>query len=257
MKEGGVLLLRRYDGVSDKFHKAIRDHQVKSLPILDFKYINVEQLKCAMESISTISGIIFTSKRAVDALFTVSCEKMISSVSKLIDDGNFHIFCVGHGTAQHVHNLFAWKSLGAQSGKATTLARYITDVKNELIIDKPLLFLSGNLAFNTLVEMLSKNGIRLERLDCYETFKNQTFDAEFQLYLECYANPRVIVFFSPSGCSFFFEDQSRRAISETCKIIAIGQTTKSCLENLDITVHLTLNEPTPECLSEAINEIFH
>ncbi|XP_035206739.1 uroporphyrinogen-III synthase-like isoform X4 [Stegodyphus dumicola] len=168
----------------------------KVISPLTFAFINEEKLGISLKNPKDFSGIIFTSKRAVEAVSGVlkKCDKSIISEWKYKTN-----FAVGESTSD--------------------LAHYVP-------LEKPLLFPCSNKRQDTIPEILPSCGVHVEEVICYETVSNPNMRDLWENLLSDKGLPELLVFFSPSGVEFSYKmikssyagdfKQLKHACSEDC-----------------------------------------
>lgn len=248
-----ILLLRKEEDEYDKYHlllnKENRIKNVTSIPVLDFEYNNFEKISDFVSKVEDYSGLIFTSRRAVTSFEKAATPDEIQIVGKTLD-----VYVVGRTTGNCASQL-GLDSKGSDTGNAKELSELI--IKEQLNAEKPLMFLCGNLARETIPKRLTENSIPNESISCYKTIPDEKFEKQLKHYLDEYDTPDVVVFFSPSGVEFH-ESALKKMLPElgnTIKIACIGSYTSEVVAKLGFEVASVAEKPTPESLFEAIKEI--
>lgn len=209
--------------------------QVYAIPVLSFRLIDQEGLIAALERADTYGGLILTSPRAVQAL----AESLKWLPGNVVLWHTKPVFAVGMRTASDLR-LIGFRPEGEESGTGAQLARYI--IRQE--IDRPLLFLCGNLRREELPDKLRAAGVPFEELCVYETLPAATID------LSGHPLPDWVVFFSPSGVEAV---RRKHGIDwHSVRLAAIGQTTAEAIRQDGLEVEAVAAEPTPESLLQAI-----
>lgn len=246
-----VLLLRKEEE-NDKYRSKFlesEDCDLAQIPVLNFATCNLDEVTGAIRSFSDKSGFIFTSKRAVDIF--VKC--INSEITQKIKDANYPIYVVGRSCEEPLINL-GFQTQGRDTGNADELADLIILQSKE--ITKPLVFFCGNIARETIPKKLNQNDINFESIICYCTACNENFSALFSEYIKD-GPPDAIVFFSPSGVEFYFNEIEKLFENfADVKICCIGKTTESAILKLGNQVHGVAAKPNPESLLENINNMF-
>jgi len=140
--------------------------------------------------------------------------------------------------------------MGDESGSAEALASFIKDDLDNL--GGTILFPKGNLAKETLVNILELNDISVDQVVAYETVPNQQLEnllGEEDL-------PDWMVFFSPSGASYSLPilDRFHQENLSQVRLVAIGPTTQKEIEKLGYQVYRTAGKPTPGAVRQALVE---
>ncbi|XP_065668833.1 uroporphyrinogen-III synthase isoform X2 [Hydra vulgaris] len=246
-----IVLLREEDD-DDYYHKLLYANGffVCSIPVLCFSYYNIEKLEEFFHNLSEYSALIITSKHATYALEVV-LKKINSSFSL---PQNLYIYVVGKSTELYLQKL-GLNSLGCDSGNADQLADYIIKRKNFHL--KPLMFVCGNLARETIPDKLRNFGLIVETISCYKTIADDKFPEKISQFIKQYDIPNVIVFFSPSGVKFYFSEICKLCADfKRTKILSIGQHTADCIVSMNKKVDAIAKRPTPDSLLEAIQSVF-
>ena len=245
-----VLLLKESEE-NDKYHKCFHENgfpNVQSIPVLEFEYCNLEGLKLFSENFEQYSGLIFTSRRAIQAFALAVDKTQIEVISRSPD---LNIYVVGR-TSETCLDKLGLSSRGSDTGNAKELSEYIINENKNVV--KPLMFACGNLARETVPTRLADAGIKCETISCYKTVPNKTFVEKLEEYYSK-TKPDVIGFFSPSGAEFYLS-QIRQVIQNfsNTKLVAIGQYTGETLVKLNGHVDGIAMKPTPESLLEVVKK---
>lgn len=247
-----ILLLRQEEDKNDKYHLLFNeDNRVKnvtSIPVLDFEHSNFEKISDFVSKVDDYSGLIFTSRRAVTSMEKAVTPDEIAIVGRTLD-----VYVVGRTTANCASQL-GLVSKGSDTGNAKELSELI--IKEQMDTEKPLMFLCGNLARETIPKRLTENSIPNESISCYKTIPDEKFEQHLKYYLDEYDVPDVVAFFSPSGVEFH-ENTLRRMLPElgkTIKVACIGSYTSEIVSKLGFEVAGVAEKPTPDSLFEIIKE---
>ena len=244
------ILLLREEGENDKYRSRFEDNgfnDITQIPVLDFTFCNLEKLKNVAEHLLDYSGLIFTSKRAVDAFVQVIGEKII----KEIKDENFPIYVVGISCEEYLQE-HGFSTLGRDTGNSHKLAALIASQHD--VNSKPLVFACGNLACDTIPKILNEQNISLVTVMCYCTTRNENFLPLFKEYISN-GMPQVIVFFSPSGAEFYLADIEKLIVDVSVLIVCIGKTTQSAILKLGKEVNGVAAKPNAMSLVESIKSL--
>lgn len=234
-----LVLLLRSGGARDPFERAFRKEgfDVRSIPVLEFDFVNPDGLREALEHPNNYDGLIFTSPRAVDAIG----EAMPWLPSENVLWHNKSVYAVGSGTAEALRSI-GFEPDGEESGSAETLANIIS----KRSFDRPLLFLSGDRRRDVLPTRLRSAGIQIEELCVYENRSRSPVGWPTEQV------PDWVVFFSPSGFEAIREEWEERL--RGVRIAAIGPTTAEVLGSAGVVVATVAGEPSPRALVEALRE---
>ena len=243
MSGRSVVLLKAAseDREQDKYLHALEKLglSVTLVPVIVFSFVNRESLASCLSRPHDYSGLIFTSKRSVEAVRDATAPNLTH------DWRDKPVYVVGGGTGQAVLSMLRLTNIrGEETGKAESLAEIIV-TENGLGAGK-YLFPKGNLARDILPSVLSSNGIATEEIVSYQTEANPNL----KILLSDIAIPEYVVIFSPSGASAslpILKELYGEAASQI-KLIAIGQTTEAEIVRLSFHVSHVLEKPNPESL---------
>lgn len=177
---------------------------------------------------SPIKNVVFTSQNAVDSL--------LNNFSPLELDFK-NIYCVGRRTKRLIEKKIG--KVAQVENSAEKLANFLV----ENIEDKEVTFFCGNKRRDDLPNILSKNGVLVNEVECYKTsLTPRKLDGKY----------KGILFFSPSGIeSYLKENKSNLSIA-----FCIGNTTaneaKKHFENIIVS-----KLPTVESVIKSVNEYFN
>jgi len=141
------------------------------------------------------------------------------------------------------------ESVGSDSGSAEVLASCIRD---EMKGPGKIFFPKGNLAKDTLGNMLESSGISVDHLVVYDTAPSQNLEK----LLDNEKLPDWAIFFSPSGAtsSIPILKKIHSEDFKKVKLVAIGPTTQKEIENLGFEVFKVAVKPSPEAIKQALLE---
>lgn len=243
MSSKSILLLKAApeDGEKDKYLNALEQlgFSVTLVPVIVFNFVNRESLASSLSHPHQFSGLIFTSKRSVEAVREASGPHFTD------DWRDKPVYVVGGGTGQAVLSMLGLTNIrGEDTGKAESLAELI--VRENGAGTGKYLFPKGNLARDILPSVLSSNGIATEEVVAYQTEANP----HLKSLLSHIAIPEYVVIFSPSGGAASLPILKELHGDAVCQIkfIAIGKTTESEIVRLGFSVFHVLEKPSPECL---------
>ena len=246
-----VLLLKSQndDGSIDPYEEHVTSlgFSVDLVPVIEFVFTNKKGLLEKLSNAEYYNGVIFTSKRAVEA---VAGSLGNQSREELLNQWRSKkIYVVGKGTKEHVLSNLGLESSGEDTGNAEELAQYIISDKDQ-VENCRYLFPKGNLARSTISKILLEKGFEIDEVTCYETQPNSNLENILKnLHL-----PDYIVLFSPSGAgaslpilSQIFGDKFKDV-----KIVAIGPTTEAEILKLGFQVDHVVSKPTPVMLGDTL-----
>ena len=237
-KASPLVYLFRAPAERDPYEAALEKagFRCRSIPVLDFEYVNQEALRKMLAHPKRYGGLLLTSPRAAEAL-AEALTWLPNQVATWIVKPTF---AVGPRTSEQLRQL-GFQPQGEHAGNAERLADVLEEKANE--IDGPLLFLCGNRRRETLPERLRRSGIAFKECVVYHT----RTQADLEIPDEA---PDWMVFFSPSGV----EGVLRTSEVETwrTRVAAIGPTTSEALKQAGLPADVTAGTPTPEALVQAV-----
>jgi len=233
-----VLLLK---SSSDDCEWVALPGNVSTVSPLGFEFVNDSDLRMKLDNPDGYSGIVCTSQRTVEAVRRCSSGQLDEKWTAQLP-----CYVVGPGTAAKVRDLLKWSHdlvIGQESGSAEQLIKLLP---NEA---RPLLYPCGQM------ETLSKHLKDLSRLDkvvAYQTCKSPNLEKELGLLP---TTLEVVVFFSPSGVKYAFQNLIEGKILK--HVVAIGPTTnEALLKALPESVSLHQAEsPSPEGVKHVLESI--
>lgn len=255
-----VVLLLKSKNQDDFYEQLLHEHGYEPVfvPVLSFKFTNKHELMQRLENPDKHCGLVFTSQRAVDAVYhcitDIELEEKwrISLQEKWL---RLPVFVTGKATANRVTEKLQLDNIyGEDSGSAESLASTILEKTPPSSI-QALLFPCANIKKETLPKKLEQEGYCLSCVTAYctqadpnltETLKEQFCNGNFR-------QPRCIVFFSPSGVTFAYE--ALKEIFPTfheIRFIAIGQSTSQGLKDHGLVVSGVADKPNPPSLLKTI-----
>ncbi|XP_035206737.1 uroporphyrinogen-III synthase-like isoform X2 [Stegodyphus dumicola] len=224
----------------------------KVISPLTFAFINEEKLGISLKNPKDFSGIIFTSKRAVEAVSGVlkKCDKSIISEWKYKTN-----FAVGESTSDLARTVLDLHTVGKDCGSSEKLCSLIKS--NYVPLEKPLLFPCSNKRQDTIPEILPSCGVHVEEVICYETVSNPNMRDLWENLLSDKGLPELLVFFSPSGVEFSYKmiKSSYAGDFKQLKCIAVGPTTEKTLSDLSMPVLKTAQRPSPGAVCIAVKSV--
>ena len=240
-----IVLMRSQEEPADAYCERLKDlGEVHCIPVLSFNFINLPQLCAYLASPQHWGGIIFTSKRAVEAVrLAVESQNLSTEWSAK------SCYVVGKAT-EKVASKLGFSCSGADSGNADKLAEKI---KHSYLSRLPLLFLCGNLRRDTLPSSLETNKIPYQNLTVYETVAWDGMKVKIDEYIDKFGLPSHIVYFSPSGYQLAHHiwDKLMKTAGKDVNVVAIGSTTATDMIGGRV---LVSKQPNPQALYEVIKE---
>ena len=210
-----ILLTRQLDDCYEMILKLKNlGHKVSHLPTL-----NVEKIKYEKINYSEYSGIIFTSANAIKFLDH-------SEISK-----NINCFCVGKITEKKARSLGFQNTISAE-GNVSNLKEII--LQNQDLINKKLLYVSGEMISVDLDQLLLKEGFNVKRVVNYRTSHNQKFDEKFIKDLKLNIPDIVYIYSQNSALSFlnFIKLIQSENLWMNTNLMCIGEKTSQILNEI-------------------------
>lgn len=222
------------------------------IPVLEFVFINLDELLVKLKHHDRYHGLVITSQRAVDAV-----KQCLNGSADVLEHWRKKlIFVVGEVTGKKLLSDLDLSACDIQPGNAKALADYIIERNNKDAFEKALLFPCGNLKSEVLPTRLSAQKIALEPLDVYTTQMHRTLkDTILNLRIK-EGIPLILVFFSPSGVGFvvpILKDVSYNF--EESKIIAIGPSTGKKIIELGLNLFGIAEEPSPSSICDCLGSL--
>lgn len=251
-----VLLLRApKDGEEDTFEKGLLEHGYipLSIPVLDFKFINIVSLSQRLSEIHKYSAIVFTSQRAVEAV-VLALKQLADSKPTGEERTSLDLKCyaVGASTCKAAASC-GFSPVGSDCGNAETLAEFIS--KDTQPSNMPILYPCGNLKKDTLSTKLKASGFSLCEVEVYETVKNEEIDRNVDRLVQQKGLPEFVVYFSPSGVKYTEGIVSSGLLPlSQVKVLAIGPTTEKELVSRNIPVSAVAVTPGSDGLITALSQ---
>jgi len=210
-----ILLTRQLDDCYEMILKLkALGHKVSHLPTL-----NVEEIKYKKINFSEYSGIIFTSANAIKFLDHTGISKNISC------------FCVGKMTEKKARGLGFQNTISAE-GNVSNLKELI--LQNQDLIDKKLLYFSGETISVDLDQLLLKEGFNIKRVVNYRTSHNKKFDEKFIKELKLNIPDIVYIYSQNSALSFlnFVKLIQSENLWMNTNLMCIGEKTSQILNEI-------------------------
>lgn len=222
------------------------------IPVLEFAFINLDELLIKFKDHDRYHGLVITSQRAVDAI-----KQCLNGTVEILENWRKKmIFVVGEATGRKLLNDLDLSACDVQPGNANALADYIIELNQKNTLTKALLFPCGNLKSEVLPTRLSADKIVLESLDVYTTRMHRALiDSILNLSTKD-GVPLNLVFFSPSGVGFVVPILKDVGYNfEESKIIAIGPSTGKKIIELGLNLFGIAEEPSPSAICDCLGSL--
>ena len=210
-----ILLTRPLEDCSEMILKfKSLGHQVSHLPLLNIKKVNYDEI-----NFSDYGGIIFTSANAVKFL----------DLNKL--NKNIMCFCVGNITEKKARSVGFQNTIAAE-GNVLNLKELI--IRNYVLKNKPLLYISGEITSADLDQQLINEGYSVKRIINYRVDHNQKFNENFIKELKLNMPDMVYIYSQNSASSFlnFIKIYHIENNWMNTNLMCIGEKTSSILNEI-------------------------
>lgn len=169
-----IVLILKSKNKDDSYERLFNEHGYKPVfvPVLAFKFINQEDLTKRLENPESHSGLVFTSQRAIEAVYlcirdTAFEEEWSSSLKEKWSQ--LPVFVTGKATGKQVREKLQFSSIfGEDSGSAEALAETILN-KFPSDLSKELLFPCANIKKEILPNILKEKGYGICCITAYCT----------------------------------------------------------------------------------------
>ena len=222
-------LSRKYNLELD-FHPFIR---LEGIPARDFRKQKIE--------IQHFSGVIFTSRNAIDHFFR-TCEEM-----KIIVSQDTKYFCITEAVALYLQKFILYRKRKVFYGVDGTNKSMFDVINKHKNNEKFLYVCSENQQDNDIVNWLKSNGCefvlgfmyRSVSCDVKEVLNNTAYD--------------VICFFTPSGVRSLFDNVPKFKQNGTV-IGAFGSNTVKAIEEAGLTLEIKAPQPQMPSMVAALEQ---
>src|ERR1044071_6008412 len=222
-------LSRKYN-VTLEFQPFIR---LEAIPARDFRKQKIE--------IQNYSGVIFTSRNAIDHFFRI-CEEMKVSVSQ-----DTKYFCITEAVALYLQKFILYRKRKVFYGADGSNKSLFDAINKHKENEKFLYVCSENQQDNEIVNWLKNNNCgftlafmyRTQSTDVKELLINNDFD--------------VICFFTPSGVKSLFDNQPKFKQNGTV-IGAFGSNTSKAVEDAGLKLEIKAPQPQAPSMVSALEK---
>src|ERR1044071_8091682 len=215
-------LARKYS-VDLEFQPFIR---LEGIPARDFRKQKIE--------IANYTGVIFTSRNAIDHLFR-TCEEMKVSVSQ-----DTKYFCITEAVALYLQKFILYRKRKVFYGADGTNKSMFDVINKHKGNQKCLYVCSENQQANEIVNWLKTNNCEFALAFMYRTQSNDVKDLLTNTEYD------IICFFTPSGVKSLFDNLPKYKQNGT-RIGAFGSNTSRAVEDAGLT--LDIKAPAPQAPS--------
>ena len=189
-------------------------HEVTHMPL-----ISIEGIKYKDLNFSDFKGIIFTSSNAIKFLDTKSVDKKINC------------FCVGSATENKAKSI-GFQNIFAADGNVNNLKELI--LQNFNFSDGKLLYVSGEIIFNDLDQILISEGYNIQRIINYRANPVEKFSDTFIEKLKSNMPKIVYVYSQNSAISFLNLIKNYELVNlwMDTNLMCIGEKTSAVLNEI-------------------------
>lgn len=246
-----VVLLKSESESVDTYTSLLRTSNFEPIfvPTLEFRFKFLDKLREKLQTPDVYSGIVFTSPRSVEA-----CEEALNEENLKLNEkwSKLHNYCVGEVTHNLIHVALDLNARGKHTGNANNLADFIFENLEGADLQYPFLFPCGNLRQDNLQLKLMENGYFLDAIEVYETVAHSDLESNLKRAL-IDDKAEYLAFFSPSGVNYTTAILKKLDMNlADFKLIAIGPSTRKCLEANGFQVYKTAEKPSVEYLVKAL-----
>jgi uroporphyrinogen-III synthase len=222
-------LARKYDVELD-FQPFIR---LEGIPARDFRKQKIE--------IANFTGVIFTSRNAIDHFFR-TCEEMKVSVSQ-----DTKYFCITEAVALYLQKFILYRKRKVFYGADGTNKSMFDVINKHKSNEKFLYVCSENQQDNEIVNWLKTNNCEYSLAFMYRTQSNDVKDLLTQKEYD------IICFFTPSGVKSLFDNLPKYKQNGTV-IGAFGSNTSRAVEEAGLTLDIKAPEPQSPSMVAALEK---
>ena len=222
-------LARRYSLKLD-FHPFIR---LEAIPARDFRKQKIE--------IQNYTGVIFTSRNAIDHFFRM-CEELKVSVSQ-----DTKYFCITEAVALYLQKFILYRKRKVFYGADGTNKSMFDAINKHKGNEKFLYVCSENQQDNEIVNWLKTNSCEFVLGFMYRTQSSDVKDILVQNEYD------VICFFTPSGVKSLFDNVPKFKQNGTV-IGAFGSNTSRAVEEAGLTLEIKAPQPQSPSMVSALEK---
>ncbi len=222
-------LARKYNVELD-FQPFIR---LEGIPARDFRKQKIE--------IANFTGVIFTSRNAIDHFFR-TCEEMKVSVSQ-----DTKYFCITEAVALYLQKFILYRKRKVFYGADGTNKSMFDVINKHKSNEKFLYVCSENQQDNEIVNWLKANNCEYALAFMYRTQSNDVKDLLTQKEYD------IICFFTPSGVKSLFDNLPKYKQNGTV-IGAFGSNTSRAVEEAGLTLDIKAPEPQSPSMVAALEK---
>lgn len=236
---------------ADRAHELVRGIQVRggipvSVPLIDVIPLFDTSVQVCVNQLSHYDGLVVTSANAIRSLQAAATREGV-----VLGELGLHCFAVGHSTARAVNEL-GWRAT-TPDGVTTAqgLGRFLASHRDPSV--QTLLLPRGQLADESLPDMLRQAGYTVTPLVCYETVPT-VVDTQRWMRILDRREIVVVTLFSPSAAHTLMVAcvQQFHQAAANVKIACVGQTTADAVIGYGLQVDFMATHPSTDGVLDAI-----
>ncbi|MBN2682115.1 MAG: uroporphyrinogen-III synthase [Bacteroidales bacterium] len=211
--------------------------QIDFRPFIKVEGVSVKDFRQDRINIAEHTGVIFTSRTAVDHFFRI-CEEM-----RICVPDTMKYFCISESIAFYLQKYIVYRKRKIFYGKSKfeELMDLITKHKEDLFL-LPL----SDIHKQEIPEALEKQKIRFNKAILYRTVSSDLSDLKNIDY-------DVLVFFSPSGIKSLLQNFPEFA-QDTTKIAAFGPSTSRAVKEAKLRLDIQAPRPNAPSMTMALDQ---
>jgi uroporphyrinogen-III synthase len=221
-------LMRKY-GIELEFQPFIR---LEGIPARDFRKQKIE--------IPNFTGVVFTSRNAIDHFFR-TCDEMKVSVSQ-----DTKYFCITEAVALYLQKFILYRKRKVFYGADGTNKSMFDVINKHKSNEKFLYVCSENQQDNEIVNWLKANGCEFALAFMYRTQSNDVKELLSTTHFD------IICFFTPSGIKSLFDNIPQFKQNGTV-IGAFGSNTSKAAEDAGLTLDIKAPQPQAQSMVAALD----
>ncbi|MBC8109576.1 MAG: uroporphyrinogen-III synthase [Verrucomicrobia bacterium] len=201
--------------------------EVEPVPLKDFRKQKIDIL--------AHTGVIFTSRNAVDNFFRIAAE------SKIELPADMKYFCISEQTANYLHKYITVRKRKVFVGTKTAadMLEMLKKHKNE-----KFLFPCSDIRKNDIPEFMDGSGFQFTEAILYRTVASDLSDLEEVTY-------DIIAFFSPSGITSLYKNFPDFSQNQT-RIAVFGPTTAKAVTDAGLILDIEAPMPNAPSMTGAL-----
>jgi uroporphyrinogen-III synthase len=232
----------RPDSDKSPYFELARRYKVEMefFPFIKLETISAKEFRKQKIEIPQYSGVVFTSRNAIDHFFRI-CEEMKISVSQ-----DTKYFCISEAVALYLQKFILYRKRKVFYGADGT-NKCLFEVINKHKENERFLYpCSENQQDNEIVNWLKNNKCEFDTPYMYRTISNDVRDVLDNKAFD------VICFFTPSGVKSLLENFPSYRQNGTL-IGAFGNNTSRAIEDAGLNLHIKAPEPQVPSMVAALD----